>query len=38
MDKNEVLNAIDYLRKYKMETDRIEVKTAKGGFPKKCYL
>ena len=37
MDKNEVLNAIDYLRKYKMETDRIEVKTAKGGFPKKCY-
>ena len=37
MDKNEVLEAITYLRKYKTETDRIEAKTAKGGFPKKCY-
>lgn len=37
MDKIEVLEAISYLRKYKTETDRIEVKTAKGGFPKKCY-
>lgn len=35
MDKNEVLEAINYLRKYKTETDRIEVKTAKGGFFKK---
>ena len=37
MDQKEVLEAINYLRKYKTETDRIEVKTAKGGFPKKCY-
>ena len=37
MDKNEVLEAIAYLRKYKTETDRIEAKTAKGGFPKRCY-
>ena len=37
MDKKEVLDAIEYLRKYQTETDRIEVKTAKGGFPKKCY-
>lgn len=37
MDKEEVLSAINYLRKYKMETDRIEAKTAAYGFPKKCY-
>lgn len=37
MNKNDVLKAIDYLRKYKTETDRIEAKTASGGFPKKCY-
>lgn len=37
MDKNVVLEAIEYLRKYKTETDRIEVKTAALGFPKKCY-
>ena len=37
MDKYEVLEAINYIRKYKTETDRIEVKTAKEGFPKKCY-
>lgn len=37
MDIREVLDAIDYIRKYNTETDRIEVKTANGGFPKKCY-
>ena len=37
MDKNKVINEIKYLQKYKTETDRIEVKSAKDGFPKKCY-
>lgn len=37
LNKEEVLVAMDYLRKYKTETERIEVKTAKDGFPKKCY-
>ena len=37
LHKEEVLVAMDYLRKYKTETERIEVKTAKDGFPKKCY-
>ena len=37
MDISEVLDAIDYIRKYNTETDRIEAKTANGGFPKKCY-
>lgn len=37
MEKTNVINAIQYLRKYKTETDRIEAKSAKGGFPKKCY-
>lgn len=37
MEKIEVLEAIDFLRKYNMETNRIEAKTALFGFPKKCY-
>ena len=37
MDKSEIVKTIEYLRKYRTETDRIEVKTANGGFPKKCY-
>ena len=37
MEKIEVIKAIEYLRKYKTETDRIEAKSANGGFPKKCY-
>ena len=37
LNKEEVLVAMDYLRKYKTETERIEAKTAKDGFPKKCY-
>lgn len=37
MNKNDVLTAIETLRKYNAETDRIEAKTAAHGFPKKCY-
>ena len=37
MNKDEVIEAINYLRKYQTETDRIEVKAATYGFPKKCY-
>ncbi len=37
MDKDEVLKAIDILRRYNTETDMIEAKTALLGFPKKCY-
>ena len=37
MEKVEVLDAIDIIRKYNTETNKIEVKTALGGFPKKCY-
>lgn len=37
MERQEVIEAIEYVRKYKTETDRIELKTANGGFPKKCY-
>ena len=37
MNKNEVLTAIETLRKYNAETDRIEAKTAARGFSKKCY-
>ena len=36
MEEKEVIEAIDYVRKYKTETNRIEVKSAAGGFPK-CY-
>ena len=37
MLKIEVIEAIEYLRKYKTETNKLESKTASGGFPKKCY-
>ena len=37
MDKIEVISAIRYIRKYKTETNRIEVKSAISGFLKKCY-
>ncbi len=37
VEKKEVIEAIHCLRKYNMETDRIEAKSALGGFPKKCY-
>lgn len=35
--KEEVISAINYVRKYKTETDRIEIKTASVSFSKKCY-
>lgn len=37
MNYNEVVDAINTLRKFKSETNRIEAKTASDGFPKKCY-
>lgn len=37
MEKIEVLEAIETLRKYNTETNRIEVKKAYNDFPKKCY-
>lgn len=37
MERKEVIDAIKYLKKYKTETDRIEVKSAIIGYPKKCY-
>ena len=37
MNKKEVIDAIKKLRKYNMETNTIEAKTASCGFPKKCY-
>lgn len=36
MERTEVIEAIEYVKKYKMETNRIEVKSAIGGYPK-CY-
>ncbi len=37
MEKVEIINAIEEIRKFKTETNKIEVKTALKGFPKKCY-
>ena len=37
MLKEEALQSIETIRKFKTETSKIEVKTAKDGFPKKCY-
>ena len=37
MEKIEVIETINTIRKYKTETNKIEVKKALGGFPKKCY-
>lgn len=37
MKKEEVINAILYLQKYKTETDRIEAKSAILGCPNKLY-
>ena len=37
MEKTDVIEAIEYLKKYKSETNKIEVKSAISGFPKKCY-
>ena len=35
--KQEVLDAIESLKKYKTETEQLEAKSAFHGFPKKCY-
>ena len=37
MTEAEVIEIIDYLKKYKTETNKIEAKTASVDFPKKCY-
>ena len=37
MLEKEVIEKIEYMQKHQTETDRIEAKTAEGGFPKKCY-
>ncbi len=37
MIEKEVITAIELIRKYKSETNMIEVKSAANGFPKKCY-
>ena len=36
MEIKDVIEIIDYVRRYKTETNKIEVKAAIGGFPK-CY-
>ena len=36
MERKEVIEAIEYVKKYKTETNRIEVKKSLDGFPK-CY-
>ena len=38
MEKTEVIEAINYLRKYKTETDRIEAKTAMVVFLKNAMI
>ena len=37
MKKIEAINAIEKLKKYQTETNKIEAKKALDGFPKKCY-
>ena len=37
MKEKEIIKIIEYVKKYNTETNRIEVKSAKDGFPKKCY-
>ena len=37
MQEKEIIEIIEYLKLYKTETNRIEVKAAINGFPKKCY-
>ena len=37
MTENEVIQAIELIRKYKSETNMIEVKSAAAGFPRRCY-
>ena len=37
MEKVEIIENIEYLKKHKTETNKIEAKSAVLGFPKKCY-
>ena len=37
LNERDVIDAIEYVRKYNTETNKIEIKSAKCGFPKKCY-
>lgn len=37
MTETEIVETIEYLKKYKTETNKIEAKTASIDFPKKCY-
>lgn len=37
MNYNDIIKQIEYVLKFKTETSRIETKSAKDGFPKKCY-
>lgn len=37
LEKIEAINTMKELKKYQTETNKIEDKTALGGFPKKCY-
>lgn len=37
MNYNDVIKQIEYVLKFKTETSRMETKSAKDGFPKKCY-
>ena len=38
MEKNDVVNTINYLRKYRTETDRIEAKTAMVVFQRNVMI
>lgn len=35
--EHEVIHAINFIRKFKTETNKIETKAAQKGYPKKCY-
>ena len=37
LTEQEVLNAIQFVRNFGTETNKIEIKNASSGFPKKCY-
>lgn len=37
MTEKEVIEAIEFMKRYQTETDKIEAKTAEKGYPKKCY-
>lgn len=37
MTEKEVIEAIKFMQEHQTETEKIEAKTASGGYPKKCY-